>query len=380
MYRSNTKRTGVYQTKGIRNLKGIKWELQIDSELIVTPSNVGFNCPLVIADELIYLCDRKGYLYAVNSQTGNEIWKIQIDNAILDNLIFHNNIIYISSSNGGLYAINIKTQQIEWKSSVNFIYNSSPVVLDNLLLVNSQDGNLYAINIKTGQPNWKFKTTENMAFTPPALNDSIVYVGSQDENLYAIDARTGQEKWKCEVGELGLSSIPVVADNVVYIGIKNSILYAINAEVGTEIWRLQVEDTYYLSPLCSPVVDDRFIYVGINVGCLCAINIETQQKSWQKSELGSQLLNSITMAGETIYCERLGAISAVEIETGKDLWKFAAPEPNWSVWKPKLLLPQLMNSFSKKVTGTSLFQFSSPVINDGVIYTYCSNGYLYALH
>ncbi len=70
MYRANKERTGIYKTQGLRNLRGIKWKLLIDSNPEIIPSNTGLNCPLVITDRVIYLCNKKGYLYAINAQIG----------------------------------------------------------------------------------------------------------------------------------------------------------------------------------------------------------------------------------------------------------------------------------------------------------------------
>ncbi len=219
-----------------------------------------------------------------------------------------------------------------------------------------------------------------MKLTPPALNNGVVYVGSDDGKLYAIDAETGQEKWKYEIGPLALYSIPIIAHDVVYIGVENNFLYAIDAETGAEIWQFQVEDKYYLMPFAPPVINNKYIYIGIFVGYLCGINIETQQKSWHKLEREYQQLNSLTLADGILYCERSGAINALDAQSGKDLWKFIAPEPKWWFFNPSLWLAQLISTFSKLASGTSLIRFSSPVIADGIVYTLCRNGYLYALH
>ena len=47
MYRVNKERTGVYETKGIRDLTGIKWKLQIDLNPEIISSSTGLKCPLV---------------------------------------------------------------------------------------------------------------------------------------------------------------------------------------------------------------------------------------------------------------------------------------------------------------------------------------------
>ena len=381
MYRVNKERTGVYDTKGIRDLTGIKWKLQIDPNPEIIPSSTGLKCPLVIADKVIYLCNKKGYLYAINSQIGEEKWRIKLDDTILDNLILHNEIIYVSGKNGYIYAICIKTRSIKWKSPINFIRHSNLVICNNAIFGNCVDGNLYALDIETGKDKWRFKTAKNMAVTPPALSNGNVYIGSENGNVYAVDMNTGEEKWKFEVGKLRwLFSVPTVVNNVVYIGVNNSIIYAIDAEVGTEIWQCQVENTYYFSPLCPLVVDEEFVYAGIGIGSLCAINIKSQEKSWQKLSRAIQRINNISLADGILYCERDGAINAIEAMSGNELWKFAAPEPDWWLLKPNLWLPQIVNTLSKRLAGSSTIQFSSPVIADEIIYTFCDNGYLYALY
>lgn len=381
MYRANVERTGIYQANGLRDITGIKWKLKIDPNPEITPSSTGLKSPLVIADKIIYLCNKKGYLYAINSQIGEEIWRVKLDDTILDNLILHDKIIYVSGKNGYIYAINIETKSIKWKSTINSVKQSNPLVCNDLLLANSVDGHLYALDLEDGQKEWSFKTTKGMPITPPAYSNGVVYIGSEDGNIYAVDMNTGKEKWKFEVGKLRrLFSVPTVVNNVVYVGVNNSIIYAIDAKAGTEIWQCKVESTYYSSPLCPLVVDEKFIYAGIGIGSVCAINIETQETSWQKLGRAIQRINSISLADGIIYCERDGAINAIEAKSGNDLWEFVAPEPDWWIFNPKLWLPQTVNVLSKRIAGSSTIQFSSPVIADEIIYTFCANGYLYALY
>ncbi|MEM7592632.1 MAG: PQQ-binding-like beta-propeller repeat protein [Cyanobacteria bacterium P01_A01_bin.83] len=381
MYRANVERTGIYHTRGLSNLRGIKWKLQIVSNPESIPSSTGLKCPLVISNKTIYLCDKKGYFYAINSQIGEELWRIKIDDTILDNLIFHNQIVYASGTNGYIYAINVETQSIKWKSNINFVKQSNPVIYGALLLANSADGNLYALNLENGQDQWKFKTTKDMPVTPPSISNGVVYFGSENGNIYAVNINTGKEKWRFEVGKLKwLFSVPTVVDNTVYVGVDNSTIYALNADLGTEIWHFQVEERYYFSPLSPLVVDKEFVYVGAGIGCLCAIDLKSQSKFWQRSGRAIQRINSISLAEGIIYCERDGAINAIEAKSGIYLWEFAAPEPEWWIFNPKLWLPQIMNTLSKRFAGSSTIQLSSPVVADENIYTFCDNGYLYAIY
>ncbi len=152
-------------------------------------------------------------------------------------------------------------------------------------------------------------------------------------------------------------------------------------ETGAEIFQLQVQNKYSsFNRFVPPVIDNKFIYVGTFVGYLCGINIETQQKSWEKLKLECRQLNSILFADGIIYCESSGTITALDAQSGKELWRFMAPEPDWWFLNPRLWKSQLVNIFSKLTAGFSFIQFSPPVIADGIVYILCRNGYLYALH
>ncbi len=91
----------------------------------------------------------------------------------------------------------------------------------------------------------------------------------------------------------------------------------------------------------------------------------------------SAVSNFIT---QQVYCESQGAINALDAQSGEELWKFIAPDPDWWFFNPSLWKLQLVNIFSKLTVGFSLIRFSSPVISNGIVYVLCRNGYLYALH
>src|SRR5919199_368542 len=159
MFRSNLQRTGVFETKGVRRLRGVKWKFK--TERVV---EAWFSSPTV-ADGVLYVGSDDSYLYALNVQTG----------------------------------------ELKWKFKTGDVVYSSPSVVAGVVYFGSHDGNLYAVDAKRGIEKWRFKTGYRV-YSSPAVSDGVVYFGSADTYLYAVAAHTGKLLWKFKAGSWIISS------------------------------------------------------------------------------------------------------------------------------------------------------------------------------
>src|SRR6266446_5082343 len=159
MFRANLERTGVYKTRSIQRLHGVKWKFKTERVI-----EAWFSSPTVSGDTAYFGSD-DSYLYALNALNG----------------------------------------ELKWKFKTGDVVYSSPAVADGVVYIGSHDGYLYAVDEKTGDERWKFKTG-NRVYSSPAVSNGIVYFGSADSYLYAIDASTGKLFWKFKAGSSVLSS------------------------------------------------------------------------------------------------------------------------------------------------------------------------------
>lgn len=387
MFRANARRTGIYNSTGLRRLRGIKWKYPKDSAIDFS------NSALELSDGVLYLGSKNGYIYAVDSQRGQELWKLKLGVEPLSYLVISQETLYVGTLDGYIWAIDIRTKQEKWKFKIeNFEkdFFIEPIVVNNVICLNNKNGNLYAIETETGTILWQFKTTKYMATLAPIFADNIVYVASENGNLYAVDCLTGEEQWKCDIGSISFSSfnwsIPVLSDNTIYIPIEKTGLRAIDISTGEIIWQLKQEDRN-ITPLCSPIIINGIAYtIEVGFGTLYAINVQTGEIIWQKSVKGFfQIAGNLIGANNTLYYYCVGGIFAIDLPSGEILWEFVAPDPDLWIFKPNLWGFQLMNSAKKIITGTSLVTFSPPIISDRNIYVSYSfgdfaGGYLVALH
>lgn len=384
MFKANFQRTGVYNTTGVRHLRGIKWRFS-KASLAGSPSSPE------VANGVVYFDGGDGNLYALEAETGQRLWKLEITAGEFSNLTILNGIAYGNEPEGYICAIDLQTRQQKWRAQIGALHNSNPVIVEGVIYVGNGDGHLYAVDEETGKIVWSFKTTKNMEITTPALANSVVYIGSHDGHIYAIDAKTGQQKWQVEIGPLGIfptDSFPVIVDEAqLCIMTGQRTLQVLNVETGQEIGQFEIGDVSSFTS--SPVIANRVAY--FTGSSLKAVDIQTGQELWKQSDAQTGYryfgASGLAVADGTLYIAGEGAVYALELQFGQELWRFIPPEPTvLEVQQPTWfrlifqLMHLLMNQFKQMTTGVPFASFSPPVISDGVVYVSCSNGYLYALH
>src|ERR1041384_254439 len=139
MFRANLQHTGVYETKGVRRLHGVKWKFKTERVI-----EAWFSSPTV-----------------------------------------SNGVLYVGSDDSYLYALNAQTGELKWKFKTGDVVYSSPAVVAGVIYFGSHDGYLYAVNAEAGSERWRFKTGYRV-YSSPAISDGVIYFGSDDGNLYAV--------------------------------------------------------------------------------------------------------------------------------------------------------------------------------------------------
>ena len=67
-FHGNAARTGVYQSAGPTQLKGVKWTFKAGGAVVSSP---------VIADGVVYITSMDGHLFAIDQETGKEKWNFK---------------------------------------------------------------------------------------------------------------------------------------------------------------------------------------------------------------------------------------------------------------------------------------------------------------
>jgi eukaryotic-like serine/threonine-protein kinase len=359
MSRANLHGTGVYSSGGIHQLTGLKWKFKTDRRSV--------DCTPAVFDEAIYFGNDLGYMYALDTSTGQEKWKFKAGNLQPSSPAIAEGIVYFGTEHV-FYALDSTTGLEKWRYEADdkniYMGYSAPAVTKEGVYFGGTGG-LYVLDLNTGQEKWRFEVDGNVHVVP-VIADGLVYFGNNDPSgrggtyLYALDSTTGEEKWKFHANEDGIVTSPAVVDDVVYVTTWAGGLYALDARTGQVKW--QYNPRFGL--ITSPAVAYDTVYIT-DGGDLHAVNNSTGQQKWRYHTDGS-LSTSPVIAGRTVYFLSTrakdtipfitkpiseGFLYAVDAQTGRDKWKFEVE---------------------------ALFAYE-PAIADEVIYFGGEDGYLYAV-
>jgi eukaryotic-like serine/threonine-protein kinase len=359
-FRGDSRHTGVYETRALRQAPQLKWLLMTGGPIRSSPLVIG---------STVYVGSDDGYFRAVDTVTGEERWRFKTAGAITSSPAFSEGIVYFASQDHTLYALNAQTGTLHWRFAMGEdlpfrwgwdYYQSSPVVIGDRVFVGGGDGYVYAIFAKKGKELWRFKTAGRVR-SSPAYADETLFLGSMDGCLYALDAATGKPLWKCETRGAHLDSTafkfdrtsivssPAVSESMVVFGCRDGFLYGVDRKTGKVLWHFDHRMSWVVT---SPALYRGAALAGSSDGHFFqAVDLASGHEKW-RFKTRARVFASGTVA-ENVACiaAQDGHVYGIDVESGKEVWRFRA-----------------RGSIS-----------STPAVQDGTVYVGCDDGGLYAL-
>ncbi len=313
LYRGNSQRTGIYNVQAIRQQPETKWQVKISSTWLM---------PAMFADGMLYTGSGDGTLYALNGETGEQVWSVggfgqlELTGAIADDRIIAGGYSKL------VKALDRKTGGELWTYATEYVIQGSPLIIDNRVCI-ATDHTVYALDLASGQLVWKVPTgTEDAFMGAPAYDEGMIYT-TGGKLLLALDAQTGKEIWRVDKGEIFLGL--AVANGLVYVGNWDQNFYAFDQSTGEERWSFKGGNIFW----SSPAVDENMVYAGNIDKNLYALNAQTGELRWSFETAGDAVSEPLVADGvvyvsDSSHETRLGPrhLYALDAATGEQLWVF----------------------------------------------------------
>ena len=281
---------------------------------------VGVTGTPTVSDGVAYFGDWKGAIWAVEADTGEQVWTSQIGGMIVGAPAIDGDAVFASSGRS-LFRLDSATGEQEWKVDVDdhpqAQINASPVVIDGLVLqgmasfenVLRKDeyafrGSISAYDTTTGAQQWKFYATPDDATSgpgagiwgTPAIDEArgLLFVGTGQglaeptpplaDALLAIDFRTGELKWSRQFtypdvfsaafptgkdADVGASPNLWTSDgrDLVGAGDKGGTFHAVDRETGEVVWDTELTPgSVFGGQIGSAAFVDGTLIASSNVG------------------------------------------------------------------------------------------------------------------
>lgn len=171
-----------------------------------------------------------------DAATGEALWRRGEGLETCSSPTYHRGLVLNGSLDEYVYALDPDTGETVWKTNIDGPQNNASFTAkDGTLYASRYRGGLVALDVETGDVLWEAETFSAGNQAPTTVGDAVVAV-NQASGITVVDAATGDVRWGTSVydgGGYDMVSSPLVVDGVLFLGTdKDNTLHAM--EIGLE--------------------------------------------------------------------------------------------------------------------------------------------------
>lgn len=316
-FRGGPARTGYSSDPGPGGDLNLRWTFTAD-EVVNS---------VVSANGTVYAYGRKGDLYAINSQTGEQQWAVDLSpneygaENRYPSAAVADGVLYTSTFEGNVIALDARTGSLIWQRSVSSQpITSSPAVAEGRLYQLTPAGVILALDPATGEPIWQATGTPAFQDRDPAFGGGLLYIGDLDGKLIALNAATGETAWTSE--PVLVHRVAAYRDGTVYMSCDDGSFKALDATTGQIRWTTGPQSGQALNPLVTPRV-----FIATNQeGDVRALDLATGEPIWSMPGPGNSSSPHASNSAVYVVSPDLSSFVAYDLATGEELGRVAVDQ------------------------------------------------------
>jgi outer membrane protein assembly factor BamB len=307
----------------------------------------------VLAHGLLFVGSSDGAVYALDPATGQTKWRFQTGASLPDEGPGARTIV---APRGADLDEQIAAAVADQKSRPpgDRRIDMTPAVENGTLFIGSGDLSFYALDAVTGRRKWSYLAGPGLSnpnrmsrLRAPALVANGVTYFATVAGLHAVDSESGQRKWlfdslpvpRIKERPRDVPGGPIAGEGSLFLAASDwqghTILYALDPESGRATWTASLAGQSATRPVVARglvlVAADEPMTEGpkptLGEHCtLFAVRASDGKIAWQataEQKFGSaQVLTS----GRAAYFRTEHKLLALDLETGGELWSFAADD------------------------------------------------------
>jgi len=197
--------------------------------------------PLITPD-LIIAPNADNHLYALDWQ-GNLKWTFAAAHSFWSQPVTDGKTtVFASSLDHFLYAVNQQTGELVWKVDLGASLVSAPLYDNGVLYQGTIVGNMNAVDAATGKVKWTQKADAGI-WSAPVLVDGKIYFGDQTSKVYILNIADGSLDQSIDVGSAVIGSGAILKEGIAF-GTEKGDLVLISLD-GTKLWTRTIGGKLY---------------------------------------------------------------------------------------------------------------------------------------
>lgn len=252
------------------------------------PLSDGVLADVVTSDELVYIPYRQRDVVALNRETFEAVWQVETGEGVWASPLLHDDILYFGSIDHNLYAVDAQTGANVWENPVDLegAVASTPLIYNDFLYIGSYSHKLYKINLD-GDIVAEYEG-HNWVWGTPTIFEDILYYTDLSGYVYALNPEDLSILWSERPASRGIRPAPVVVDEYVIVASRDGYIYWLNRETGQTIQQVEVtgrpellSDLLYLPADEGDDHPPLLLVASSDVGrMVSAINMNTFTEQW----------------------------------------------------------------------------------------------------
>jgi len=243
----------------------------------------------------LFVVDTTGTVHAFDAATGARRWEHRVDvssdfrnSAFGGGATFFEGKIYADNGAGDVFALDAQTGNELWKVRPAGPLRGSPTVAFNAVYVMTTDNQIHALNIADGTPIWDKAAATGpsgvFGVAAPAAGQGTVIAGYSTGELVAYRYENGRDLWSdalartsisTQVGTLtDVDADPIIDNGRVYALGQGGRMAAYELVTGQRLWELS------LAGISTPAVSGEWIFTLTDDARLLAIARATGRVRW----------------------------------------------------------------------------------------------------
>lgn len=327
-----------------------EWSFKLNGGCI--PGTTAVSEP-VISNDIAFIGSRDGAVYAINANTGEQVWRFQTGSDLSNT----SEKVRASKSSSVTDMLNTYAESVKGGSRGRQHISATPTVYNDTVYIGSWDNRFYALDAVTGREKWSFDARVPIFEKAVVADNKIIFVtggfhqsGDKVDGLvYALNLASGKVLWvfdtlPADTKSRWRSHLPEVRNNLAYVvnmdgkryeeGVEDkSYVHAIDIRTGKAFWSANVNGAWP-SPL---TINDSYIFLMTNIrgnantSVLHAINISNGKETWRFEVVGGDdygrsmdfhNMNISPLTKENlVFLATDRVVVAIDINTGKEQWR-----------------------------------------------------------
>jgi outer membrane protein assembly factor BamB len=260
--------------------------------------------PAIINDRL-YIAEPSGRVYALDPETGKEIWSVDLDVPISGGPGVSDTLLAVGTQEAELIVLNAEDGSERWRRPVSSEVLSVPGIGRARVICRTIDGRVESLSGDDGALRWAYNRDVPVLTlrgdSSPLVDDALVMVGFANGKLVALSMDSGLVAWEATVATpKGRTELERVVDidaelklveGTVYAAAYHGEVAAVSESSGIVLWQRE------LSSHAGLDADWRQVYVSDADDHIWSLDATNGATLWQQKALHARQLSAPAIVG-----------------------------------------------------------------------------------